>query len=117
MVEQVYHEALDVGPVQILVRHYHEGPVAERFYVVVLFSDLEAWGGVIKGGVPKILMRFWISWFSMICLVVASLTLSSFPFRGKTPNLSRPTVSMPGVNFGKITGHGERLGTVSFGDN
>jgi len=38
---------------------------------------------------------FWISAFSIICLLLASLTFSNLPFKGKTPNLSRPTISIP----------------------
>lgn len=40
-------------------------------------------------------MRFWISGFSMICLLLASRTFKNLPLRGKTPYLSLPTTSMP----------------------
>lgn len=38
---------------------------------------------------------FWISSFFMICSCLASRTLSSFPRRGNTPKLSRPTTLKP----------------------
>ena len=40
-------------------------------------------------------MRFWISGFSIIYLVYASLTFRNFPLSGNTPNLSLPTSSIP----------------------
>ena len=44
---------------------------------------------------PVILRRFWISGFSIIWVVVASQTLSIFPFKGKEPYLSLVKVSIP----------------------
>lgn len=41
------------------------------------------------------LIRLFISAFSIICLVVASLTFSSLPLRGKTPYLSLPIIPRP----------------------
>ena len=42
-----------------------------------------------------IFVRCWISWFSVICFVEASLTFKNLPLRGNTPNLSLPITSMP----------------------
>ncbi len=46
---------------------------------------------------PIILIMFWISWLSEIYLAWASLTFNNLPFKGKTPYLSLPTISIPEI--------------------
>lgn len=46
---------------------------------------------------PIILIKFSISSFYIIYLTDASLTFNSLPFKGNTPYLSLPTISIPAI--------------------
>ena len=91
--DKVNQQSFDVRPVIILISHNHELSIPFKNcikFTRILFNYLRSLMSSYFFAIsnPKIFMIFYISSFLAIYELLASLTLSNFPFNGKTPNLS-----------------------------